>query len=86
MTGHPEGVFARELATCYAAVTPMPDRTTGISSGEAVSRDDVLGEFLRDIDRPGVLPLDVISSLPAERTGCRCAKALHGLTVEFERP
>ncbi len=86
MTGYPEAVLARELALCYAAVALVTDRDAGISSGEAVTQADVFAQFSRNIERLRELLVDVISTLPSERSGCSCAEALQGITVGFELP
>jgi 5'-methylthioadenosine phosphorylase len=86
MTGHPEAVLARELAMCYAAVALVTDRDAGITSSEAVNQADVFAEFARNLERLRRLLVDVVAGLPGDRSGCRCAEALDGLTVGFELP
>jgi 5'-methylthioadenosine phosphorylase len=86
MTGHPEAVLARELAMCYAAVALVTDRDAGITSNEAVNQADVFAEFARNLERLRRLLVDVVAGLPGDRSGCRCAEALDGLTVGFELP
>ncbi len=64
MTGHPEGVLARELGMCYSALALVTDLDAGVHAGEGVSVTEVLAEFARNTDRLRGVLLDAVTRLP----------------------
>lgn len=86
MTGHPEAILARELALCYATIALVTDRDAGVTEDETVNQATVFQEFADNIARLRGLLEDVIGGLPTERSGCRCAAALEGITVPVDLP
>ncbi len=86
MTGHPEAALARELAMCYATIALVTDRDAGLSVGESVNQATVFQLFAENVARLRGLLLEVLTALPAERVGCRCAHALDGISLPVELP
>jgi 5'-methylthioadenosine phosphorylase len=80
MTGHPEAVLARELALCYTSIALITDYDVGIEDGPAVTADTVAAVFAGNNARLRQLLLDLLPSLPSERT-CPCGSALDGATI-----
>jgi len=85
MTGYPEAALARELALCYTTVALVTDLDAGVEHGAGVTHAEVLEVFGRNVERLRTLLLDVIPTLPTERT-CPCPTALDGLDLPFELP
>jgi 5'-methylthioadenosine phosphorylase len=85
MTGHPEAVLARELALCYSSVALVTDLDAGVEAGTEVTQEEVFRVFGENTERLRKLVLDVVPSLPAERT-CPCGHALDGLDPRLQLP
>lgn len=85
MTGHPEGVLARELELCYTALCLVTDLDAGINGGEAVSQEEVFRVFGENTARLRDLLLATIAELPLDRT-CPCGRALEGITHDLVLP
>lgn len=66
MTGHPEGVLARELGICYSALALVTDLDAGLKVGDGVSVTEVLAEFARNTDRLRRVLLDAVTRLPTD--------------------
>jgi 5'-methylthioadenosine phosphorylase len=75
MTGHPEGVLARELAICYTAIALVTDLDAGVEGDHGVTQEEVFRVFGENIERLRGLLFDVLAALPGERD-CPCAHAL----------
>jgi 5'-methylthioadenosine phosphorylase len=85
MTGHPEAVLARELALCYTAVALVTDLDAGVEQGTGVTHAEVLEVFAQNVERLRSLLLEVVPSLPDQRS-CDCASALDGMHLPFDLP
>lgn len=83
MTQYPEVVLARELELCYVNISLITDYDVGLE-GEAgvrpVSVAEVERVFTTNNDRVRELILNLIPSLPAERT-CPCSTAMRGAFI-----
>ena len=78
MTQYPEATLARELEMCYVNVSLVTDYDAGLAgdpSVKPVSVDDVAALFGTNIAKVRELILDLILTIPAERT-CPCASAM----------
>jgi 5'-methylthioadenosine phosphorylase len=85
MTGHPEGVLARELAMCYTSLALVTDLDAGIDAQESVDQESVFRIFAENTERMRDLVLRSVGELPKRRS-CRCSTALDGLELPFELP
>jgi 5'-methylthioadenosine phosphorylase len=85
MTGYPEAVLARELEMCYAAIALVTDLDAGIEAGSGVNAVDVFAEFKRNLVSFKKLLLEVLASLPAQRTCTHCLPHL-GVDLPFQLP
>jgi 5'-methylthioadenosine phosphorylase len=65
MTGHPEGVLARELGICYSSLALVTDLDAGVQAGHGVSVAEVMAEFARNTDRLRGVLVDAVRKLPA---------------------
>ena len=50
MTAMPEAAIARELAMCFTTIAMVTDHDAGVEGGDAVTHDEVLQVFARNID------------------------------------
>ena len=90
MTGMPEASIARELAMCFTTVALVTDHDAGVEGGDAVTHQEVLEVFARNIDGLKQVLRSALAALPetepdAEAT-CACRRALDGITLPFELP
>lgn len=89
MTGHPEGVLARELALCYAAVALVTDHDAGIDAGGAVSQAEVFKVFGEHTETLRSSLRGIVSGLaPSTDEGrtCACRHAVDGMDLPVELP
>jgi 5'-methylthioadenosine phosphorylase len=85
MTGYPEAVLARELALCYTAIALVTDLDAGITTGAAVTQEEVFRVFAEHTERLRRLLLDVVPRMPTRRD-CGCGTALDGLDTGLTLP
>ncbi len=77
MTGYPEGILARELGLCYAAIGLVTDYDAGLEGSPEVapvSHRQVLEVFAANIERVRQLVLRLVTVV-ADTPGCGCAAA-----------
>jgi 5'-methylthioadenosine phosphorylase len=90
MTGMPEAAIARELALCFTTLALVTDHDAGVEGGPAVTHDEVLRVFARNIDALKSLLRRAIPRLPEatpdETADCPCRRALDGMTLPFTLP
>jgi 5'-methylthioadenosine phosphorylase len=85
MTGHPEGVLARELALCYTTIALVTDLDAGVEGDRGVTQEEVFRVFAENTAKLRTLLLDAVALLPEERT-CACAHALDGIKLPMDLP
>src|SRR4029453_13746082 len=85
MTGHPEAVLARELATCYTAIALVTDLDAGVAGAHGVTQEEVFRVFGQNTGRLRTLLLEAIATLPVD-TDCPCQHALDGLSLPDPPP
>ena len=90
MTGMPEASIARELAMCFTTIALVTDHDAGVDGGEAVSHEEVLAVFGRNVDSLKAVLRSALAALPAaepdETATCACRRALDGITLPFALP
>ena len=79
MTGHPEGVLARELTMCYASLCVVANPAAGIAGYRLTSKEVIQLMEQREKDIKDIL-VEFIRLLPEERT-CGCEKVLEDAEV-----
>ena len=82
MTGHPEGVLARELALCYAPLAVVTDMDAGVAGHAAVTQFDALATFARSLERLQQVLEKAVHGLPEHRS-CSCARSLDGMAADY---
>jgi 5'-methylthioadenosine phosphorylase len=83
MTGHPEGILARELELAYASVALITDYDVGLKEGDEVpevTTEDVMRVFGENVSRVRELLTWVIARVP-EEPDPHCANALDGARI-----
>jgi 5'-methylthioadenosine phosphorylase len=82
MTQYPEAYLVRELEMCYVNIALITDYDVGIE-GEtaAVSHEEVLRVFEKNIAKLRDLLFDLVPLIPTERS-CPCGRALQGARLE----
>lgn len=85
MTGHPEAALARELAMCYTPIALVTDLDAGVEGEHGVTQEEVFRVFAENTERLRELVLDVVASLPTERS-CACSHALDGMKLPLTLP
>jgi len=83
MTQYPEAILARELEMCYANISLVTDYDVGVEGDpkvKAVSNDEVMRVFDKNLGRLRELLMKTIELTPAERS-CSCGKALASARV-----
>jgi 5'-methylthioadenosine phosphorylase len=85
MTGQPEATLARELALCYTPIALVTDLDAGIESGAGVTQVDVFAVFKENVGRLRDVLVEVIGTLPEERT-CPCPGTLDGIPTGIRLP
>ncbi len=90
MTGMPEAAIARELALCFTTLALVTDHDAGVPGGEAVTHDEVMRVFARNVEGLKDLLRRVIPQLPPwapdATADCACRRALDGITLPFALP
>jgi len=90
MTAMPEASIARELAMCFTTVALVTDHDAGVHGGEAVTHEEVLAVFARNVDALKTVLRSALGAMPepeADDTAtCACRRALDGITLPFELP
>lgn len=80
MTQYPEVTLARELEMCYVNISLITDYDTGLEddpSIKPVTHEEVIRIFQENIDKLKSLIIEMIKSIPEERT-CPCPDILKG--------
>lgn len=78
MTQYPEAALAREAEICYVNISLITDYDVGVEGdphARPVSAEEVLRTFKANLGRLRELLLELISTMPRERT-CPCGRAL----------
>jgi 5'-methylthioadenosine phosphorylase len=90
MTGMPEASIARELAMCFTTVALVTDHDAGVDGGEAVTHEEVLAVFAKNVDGLKQVLRSALAAMPAEEPDetavCPCRRTLDGITLPFELP
>jgi 5'-methylthioadenosine phosphorylase len=90
MTTMPEAALARELAMCFTSLAMVTDYDSGIDGGDAVSHEEVMRVFARNVDDLKVVLRDMIITLPPTEEDdvatCPCRRSLDGMTLPIEIP
>jgi 5'-methylthioadenosine phosphorylase len=90
MTAMPEAAIARELAMCFTTIALVTDHDAGVGGAEAVTHEEVLRVFAKNVDGLRSLLRSAIGTMPDpepdERATCACRRALDGLTLPFDLP
>ncbi|MGC8971893.1 MAG: S-methyl-5'-thioadenosine phosphorylase [bacterium] len=80
MTQYPEVTLARELEMCYVNISLITDYDTGLENDPSikpVTHEEVMRIFQENIDKLKFLIIEMIKSIPEERT-CPCPSILKG--------
>lgn len=90
MTTMPEAVLARELAMCFTSLAMVTDYDSGIDGGAAVTHEEVMRVFARNVEDLKVVLRDVIAGLPTAEPDatatCPCRHSLDGIELPFPIP
>jgi 5'-methylthioadenosine phosphorylase len=90
MTAMPEAAIARELAMCFTTIALVTDHDAGVHGAEAVTHDEVLRVFAKNIDGLKAVLRSAIADLPAteddESATCPCRRSLDGLELPAPLP
>ena len=90
MTAMPEAAIARELAMCFTTVALVTDHDAGVHGGEAVTHEEVLAVFARNVDALKSVLRSALGAMPQaeadDSATCACRRALDGITLPFELP
>lgn len=90
MTAMPEAAIARELAMCFTTVALVTDHDAGVHGGEAVTHEEVLAVFARNVDALKTVLRSALATMPEpeadDSASCACRRALDGITLPFELP
>ncbi len=86
MTAMPEAAIARELALCFTTVALVTDHDAGVEGGEAVTHEEVLEVFARNVEALKSLVGRAIAGLPDDQADCPCGRAVDGLKLPFDLP
>lgn len=85
MTAMPEASLARELAMCFTTIALVTDHDAGVHGGEAVTHQEVLAVFARNVEGlKGVLGSALAAmpeTEPDESASCPCRRALDGISL-----
>ncbi|RMH06545.1 MAG: S-methyl-5'-thioadenosine phosphorylase, partial [Aquificota bacterium] len=79
MTGHPEGVLARELTMCYASLCVVANPAAGIASQRLTSKEVIELMEKKEGEIKKII-VEFVKLLPEERT-CGCEKVLDDAEV-----
>ena len=90
MTAMPEAAIARELAMCFTTVALVTDLDAGVDGGDAVTHEEVLAVFGRNVDGLKTVLRSALAAMPAaeddETATCSCRRALDGIALPFALP
>ncbi|NNM46745.1 S-methyl-5'-thioadenosine phosphorylase [Knoellia koreensis] len=90
MTAMPEAAIARELAMCFTTIALVTDHDAGVEGGDAVTHEEVLQVFARNIDGLKQVLRTALTAMPADETDadatCACRRALDGIQLPFALP
>jgi 5'-methylthioadenosine phosphorylase len=90
MTAMPEASIARELAMCFTTVALVTDHDAGVDGSEAVTHEEVLAVFAKNVDGLKEVLRTALGAMPAEEpddtAGCGCRRALDGIELPFGLP
>jgi 5'-methylthioadenosine phosphorylase len=90
MTGMPEASIARELAMCFTTIALVTDHDAGVDVGEAVTHEEVLKVFARNLDGLKSVLRSAIVAMPGVEDDvsatCYCRRSLDGLTLPIALP
>ncbi|HET8768114.1 MAG TPA: S-methyl-5'-thioadenosine phosphorylase [Pedococcus sp.] len=90
MTAMPEAAIARELAMCFTTVALVTDLDAGVDGGDAVTHEEVLAVFAKNVEGLKTVLRSALAALPAPEPDaeatCPCRHALDGIELPFALP
>jgi 5'-methylthioadenosine phosphorylase len=90
MTAMPEAALARELAMCFTTIALVTDHDAGVHGGEAVTHQEVLAVFARNVEALKGVLRSALAAMPAtepdESASCPCRRALDGIALPAPLP
>src|SRR6478736_6627954 len=90
MTTMPEAAIARELAMCFTTIALVTDHDAGVQGGEAVTHDEVLAVFARNVDGLRSVLRTALAAMPPDEPDdiatCACRRALDGIALPMQLP
>jgi 5'-methylthioadenosine phosphorylase len=90
MTAMPEAAIARELAMCFTTIALVTDHDAGVHGGEAVTHEEVLRVFAKNVGALKQLLRSTIRTMPEtepdDSAGCPCRRSLDGIALPFALP
>ena len=90
MTAMPEASLARELAMCFTTIALVTDHDAGVHGGEAVTHQEVLAVFARNVEGLKSVLGSALAAMPEtepdESASCPCRRALDGITLPAPLP
>ena len=90
MTAMPEASLARELAMCFTTIALVTDHDAGVHGGEAVTHQEVLQVFARNVEGLKQVLRSALAAMPEtepdERASCPCRRALDGVALPTPLP
>src|SRR6478672_4034044 len=90
MTAMPEASLARELAMCFTTIALVTDHDAGVEGGEAVTHEEVLRVFARNVGDLKQVLQATIGAMPEPEddasASCACRRALDGIPLPIELP
>ncbi|MDU0313165.1 S-methyl-5'-thioadenosine phosphorylase [Phycicoccus sp. M110.8] len=90
MTAMPEAAIARELAMCFTTVALVTDLDAGVDGGDAVTHEEVLAVFAKNVEGLKTVLRSALAALPAPEPDaeatCPCRRALDGIELPFALP
>lgn len=77
MTQYPEGHLAKELEMCVVNIALATDYDCGLVGDVLpVSHNEVMQVFQKNLDKLRTVLFDLITSIPTQRTKCKCGETL----------
>jgi 5'-methylthioadenosine phosphorylase len=90
MTAMPEAALARELAMCFTTIALVTDLDAGVHGGEAVTHEEVLRVFGRNVEDLKRVLASAVAAMPETEPDdvatCPCRRALDGITLPAPLP
>ena len=90
MTAMPEAALARELAMCFTTIALVTDHDAGVHGGEAVTHEEVLRVFAKNVEGLKQLLRSTLAAMPETEpdatASCPCRRALDGITLPAPLP